>query len=106
VAKKPTPPPEVPDPEDFPQTTPRDLYATSDIRFVMLEIGKLMTKVEGLSSSVDKQGDKLDDIAHKVTFVKGALWVIGGLITVGLLILGWYLSGKLSVTYTPTPPAA
>lgn len=67
----------------------------------MLEIGKLTTMVQGLKTTADKHGDKLDDLSHKVAFVKGAMWVIGGVITVGLLILGWYLSGKLSVTYTP-----
>lgn len=88
-------------PEEFPQTTPRDLYATSDIRFVMLEIGKLMTKVDALTTTVGKHGDKLDDLGHKVTFVKGALWVIGGVITVIGLMLAWYFSGKLSISYTP-----
>lgn len=99
------PPPEGPvAPDDFPQEPPRDLYATSDIRFVMLKIGELMTKVDDLRACSDKHGTKLEDLGHKVSFVKGAMWVIGGLLTIGLLVLGWYLSGKLSVTYTPTPP--
>ena len=100
----PEPPSPATEPQEFPQTAPRDLYATSDIRLVMLEIGKMMTKVEDLRTIADKHGTKLDDLSHKVAFVKGAMWVIGGLITVGLLILGWYLSGKLSVTYMSTPP--
>lgn len=87
-------------PQDFPQTNPRDLYATSDIRFVMLEIGKLVTKVDDLRTAVDRHGTKLEDLGNKVSFVKGAMWVIGGILTLGLLLLGWYLSGKLSVTYT------
>ena len=91
-------------PEEYAQAAPRDLYETSDIRFVMREIGSLSTLVHGLKASVDRHGDKLDDLSHKVAFVKGAMWVIGSLITVGLLLLGWYLSGKLSVTYTPVPP--
>ena len=99
-----SPPPDGPSaPEDFPQTTPRDLYATSDIRFVMLKIGELMTKVDRLSGMAEKHGDKLDDLSHKVTFVKGALWVLGGVVTLVGLAVAWYFSGKLSISYTPGP---
>jgi hypothetical protein len=88
-------------PEEFPQTNPRDLYATSDIRFVMLKIGELMTKVDTLLVNVEKQGDKIDKLEHKVTFVKGAMWVIGGMLAFLSVAVLWYFSGKLSVTVTP-----
>lgn len=88
-------------PSSFPEVTPRDLYPTSDIRFVMLRIGELTTKVDTLISSVDKHGDKIDDLRHKVSFVKGAMWVIAGLLGFLVLAVGWYFSGKLSVTINP-----
>lgn len=88
-------------PHEFPEVAPRDLYATSDIRFVMLKLGELMTKVDTLVGSVDKQGDKIDSLEHKVTFVKGAMWVIGGLLAILSVAVLWYFSGKLSVTVTP-----
>jgi len=94
-------PPDSP-PEEFAQTTPRDLYATSDIRFVMLKIGELMTKVDGLVTSVDKQSDKIDKLEHRVTFVKGAMWVIGGLLAFLSVAVVWYFSGKLAITITPS----
>ncbi|MCH8166924.1 MAG: hypothetical protein IIC03_03220 [Proteobacteria bacterium] len=89
-------------PEEFPQTTPRDMYATSDIRFVMLTIGELTTKVDSLISSVDNHGEKIDDLRHKVSFVKGAMWVIGGVLAILSIAAIWYFSGKLSITLTPT----
>ena len=99
MAKRPPGPDTLP--EEFPQTNPRDLYATSDIRFVMLKIGELMTKVDSLVSSVDKQGDKIDKLEHKVSFVKGAMWVLGGMLAFLSVAVLWYFSGKLSVTVTP-----
>lgn len=88
-------------PQDFAEVPPRDLYATSDIRFVMLKIGELITKVDSLIDRVEKQGDKIESLEHKVTFVKGAMWVIGGLLAFLSVAVLWYFSGKLSVTVTP-----
>jgi hypothetical protein len=67
----------------------------------MLEIGKLSTKVDRLIADVDGHGDKIDAVRHQVTFVKGALWVIGGVLAIMALLAGWYFSGKLSITLTP-----
>lgn len=88
-------------PEEFPEVAPRDLYATSDIRFVMLKLGELMTKVDALIGKVDKQGDKIDALEHKVTFVKGAMWVMGGLLALIGIAIVWYFSGRLSITVIP-----
>lgn len=88
-------------PQEFPEVAPRDLYATSDIRFVMLKLGELMTKVDSLIGKVDKQGDKIDALEHKVSFVKGAMWVMGGMLAIISIAVVWYFSGKLSITVTP-----
>ena len=87
------------EPDQLPDVTPRDLYQTSDIRFVMLEIGKLMSKVDILILDVSKHGDRIDEVRHQVTFVKAVLWVLSGLSGLVILLLGWYFSGKLSVTF-------
>jgi hypothetical protein len=67
----------------------------------MLKIGELMTKVDNLISVTNKETEKLDALRHQVSFVKGALWVIGGLIAVMALAATWYFSGKLSITLNP-----
>ena len=82
-------------PQDFPQTTPRDLHQTSDIRFVMLSIGELTTKVDALVKAVDSHGDKIDDLRLKVSFVKGAV------LAIVIVAATWYFSGKLSITVLP-----
>ena len=89
-------------PRDFPQTPPRDLFPTSDIRFVMHSIGGLETKVNALIKSVDSHGDKIDDLRQKVSFVKGAVWVLGALLAFVILVATWYFSGKLSITVLPS----
>ena len=101
MGNKRLPPPDQSDvPHDFAEVPPRELYATSDIRFVMLKIGELMTKVDSLIGTVDKHGDKIDDLRHKVSFVKGAMWVMGSVMAILSLALLWYFTGKLSVTVT------
>lgn len=79
-------------PESFAQVTPRDLYPTSDIRFVMVEIGKLSANVERLIADVNGHGTKLDDISHKISFLRGAIWVAGIVITAAIAIAGWAIS--------------
>jgi hypothetical protein len=71
--------------------TPQDLYATSDIRFVMLELGKLGTKVDRLISDVEAQSTKIDAVRHQISFVKGALWTVGAFVAIGMTVATIYL---------------
>jgi hypothetical protein len=68
----------------IPKVCTRALYPTSDIRFVMVELGKLGTKVDRLISDVEAQGTKIDAqsakidaVCHQISFAKGALSVFG-----------------------------
>jgi hypothetical protein len=81
-------------PRSFPQTTPQDLYQTSDIRFVMLEIGKMMSKVDRLIDDVRSHGQKIDGVRHQISFVRGAMWVIGALIALVIALGTWYLRAQ------------
>lgn len=93
VASAPPPPPDSPtEPESFPQTTPRDLHPTSDIRFVMIEVAKLSTQVERLIKDVGEQDGKIDGLMHQSTYIKGGLAV--AVITLGLF--GWFISELVS----------
>ncbi|ABE31667.1 hypothetical protein DR64_3447 [Paraburkholderia xenovorans LB400] len=78
-------------PKEFAEITPpRDLYATSDIRFVMLEIGKLTSSVDRLISDVKSHGDKIDQVRHQVTFVKGGLYVLAPVVAfISYLFAKW-----------------
>jgi hypothetical protein len=61
----------------------------------VMELHKLVaglgTKTDRLISDVDKHGDKIDAVRHQISFVKGALWVIGGLLVIATGIVTWYL---------------
>lgn len=74
-------------PKDFPGVTPRDLYPTSDIRFVMIEVGKLSSSVDRLIADVKSQGDKIDAVRHQVTFVKGGFYFLTGFIALAAYLL-------------------
>jgi len=76
----------------------------SDIRLVIQEVAKLSALVERLISDVKEQGQKIDELRHQVTFVKGALWVVGGVLAVLSVAAVWYFTGKLSVTIVPAKP--
>ena len=69
---------------DIPTEAPKDLYPTSDIKFVILKIGELGTKVDRLIDNIKGHGEKIDAVRHRFSFVKGALWVIGGLVGIGI----------------------
>jgi hypothetical protein len=86
------PPPEVPEPGDFPQAPPRDIFPMSDIRLVMIEMAKLSTQVERLIKDVAGQETKLDGLSHQATYIKGGLAV--AIIAVGLF--GWFISQMVS----------
>jgi hypothetical protein len=65
---------------------------------VQRSIAQLTTKTDRLISDVDAHGSKIDTIRDQISFVKGAMWVIGGLVVIGLAAIGWYIR-----TMPPTP---
>ncbi len=78
-------------PQEFAQTTPRDLHPTSDIRFVITEVAKLSTLVERLIKDVEEQGKKVDKLNSQATFIKGGMAV--GAIAIGLF--GWFITSLI-----------
>ena len=77
---------------------PVELYPMTDIRFVILRIGELSSKVDRLVADVADQNKKLGEVRDKITFVRGAVWVLGGLMTLLTVGLGWYLKEHLKIT--------
>jgi hypothetical protein len=79
-------------PTDFanvpPQTTPMldhsfTLQAVLDLAKSVAQLG---AKTDRLIQDVESQGKKLDGISHQVSFVKGALWVLGALFALVALV--------------------
>ena len=81
-------------PTEYPQVPPRDLHPTSDIRFVIHEVGKLTANVDRLIADVKSQGDKIDDVRHHISFLKGAVWVALPLIGAFIAIASFFLNAK------------
>jgi hypothetical protein len=42
-------------------------------------VAELSTKTERLIRDVENQVAKIDEVRHQISFVRGAVWVIGGL---------------------------
>jgi hypothetical protein len=61
----------------------------------------LGTKVDRLIEDVKDHGGKIDGLRHQVSFVRGALYVIAGVIVILGIAAGWYFNGRLSITITP-----
>ncbi|HQS15056.1 hypothetical protein [Reyranella sp.] len=97
-------------PGDRPVVPPTDLYATSDIRFVTLEVGKLTAKVDRLIEDVGKHTGKVSDLERAVDRVKTAGWAFSIIIGVVGVVL-WALFGEnikhntRSVVAPPPAPA-
>jgi hypothetical protein len=58
-----------------------------DMQFVLLEIGKLSSNVERLLIDVKSMGDKVDNLRHQVTSVRSILYVLSGVMAVGVYLL-------------------
>lgn len=74
-----------------------ELYPMTDIRFVLVRIGELSAKVDRLIDDVSKQGKKVEEVRDKITFVRGAVWVLLGALTLATGIFIAYLSGRFKI---------
>lgn len=66
-------------------------FTLQAIMEVQKAIGDLTAKTERLISDVMAHGTKIDGIQHQISFVKGALWVIGALVVIAGTLIGLYL---------------
>jgi hypothetical protein len=81
-------------PKDFANVTPPPQmldhsFTLQAVMELQKSVVELATKTDRLIKDVEGQGTKIDDVRHQITFVKGALWVFGGLLTLaGIVIAG------------------
>ena len=91
---------------DIPTAPPKDLYLTSDIRLVMIDMAKLTTKVDRLISDVEKLGGKVEALGNKIeaigkqmSFFIGAFWIASAVFGVCVLALGWLFTTHTTITF-------
>jgi hypothetical protein len=68
------------------------LYPTSDIRFVLVEIGKLSTKLDHLDETLGKTSAKVESVLQTVDRVKTGA-IVASVILSGVLALFWWAIG-------------
>jgi hypothetical protein len=76
-----------PSEQDIAVTTPQTpmldhSFTLQAVMELQKSVAQLVTKTDRLISDVSDQGTKIDGIRNQISFVKGALWVIGGLLIV------------------------
>jgi hypothetical protein len=89
-------------PQEFAQVAPRDLHPVADIRLVITDVAKLTERIDNLIERVGdlkadgkETRDRLFSIEKSISFVKGAMWVLGGLFTIALVVIGVLLRSKI-----------
>jgi hypothetical protein len=77
-------------PTSFPETTPK-VFAQPSQDFLLRAIMEMQRTLGELSSKVDRvvtdgksHGEKLDAIRTQISFVRGVLWVLGGLMALAI----------------------
>jgi hypothetical protein len=132
VAKRPTIVDE--SPADFPQTTPRDLHDTSDIRFVMRDVATLTERIDALTKAVEKIGPSFEkaldkqmvdmkerfselkaeikesngkqvEIKSSIDTFKGGMKVLGWVYALALTVVTLFLAWYLKTPEQPIAPA-
>jgi hypothetical protein len=97
-------------PKEYPNTVPpTELYPTSDIRFVMVEIGKLTKSVDRLIDDVKDSSSRLGSIENTLTLIKGGLFACIFLIPIIGGLLWWLIGDKMESVRDDIlnrPPAA
>jgi hypothetical protein len=93
-------------------TPPQDLYPTSDIRFVLIELGKVSNKIDGLTEAVGKQGTKIDAVERTVDRARTTVIVAAVILSAVGAIFWWALGDRITSavhtglfpTEAPRPP--
>jgi hypothetical protein len=94
-------------PRDFPSVPPPTTpmldhsFTLQAIMELQKSLAELSAKTDRLIKDVESHSSKIDGVRHQITFVKGALWVVGGLVVIVGAVATWYVTGKISISLKP-----
>lgn len=83
-------------PTEYAQVPPREIYPASDVRTLLIEMGKVSTKVDRLVDDVKDQDKKVDELRQKAAFIQGAIYVSTAFLTFIIAAATFILNGKWS----------
>ena len=90
-------PPESGPPQQFANVPPPlDLYPTSDIRFVLVELGKIGSKIDNQAEDLKKQTAKLEVIERAVDRVKTGAFVAFVILSAVVTFFWWALGDRIA----------
>jgi hypothetical protein len=83
-------------PNEFPNVTPQSAmvdhsFTLQAVMELQKSVAELATKTDRLIKDVEGQGTKIDAVRHQISFVKGAVWVIGGILAMGVAAITIYM---------------
>jgi hypothetical protein len=81
---------------DLAQVTPRDLYPTSDIRFVLVELGKINSEIKNLVEETKKHTTKFDEVGGKIHNLEKVIhgFYVAGAVLAVVAVGFWWLEGE------------
>ena len=94
-------------PQSFASVPPQDLYPTSDIRFVLVELGKISTKIDSLGEGVKTLGERLGKVETSIDRAKTAGATAIAILSVVGFVFWWALGDRITVAVRNgllTPP--
>jgi len=83
-------------PRQVASVTPQDLYPTSDIRFVLVELGKVGTKLDRLIGDVEKQSGNIETLERSVDRVRTGAFVAIAILSAVAVLFWWALGDRIT----------
>jgi hypothetical protein len=88
-------PPPTTVPKDFPNVTPQNVmvdhsFTLQAVMELQKSVAELAIKTDRLIKDVEGQGTKIDAVRHQISFVKGAIWVIGAIVALAITAITVY----------------
>ena len=80
-------------------------FTPQAVMAVQRDLGAVMSKLDRAISDIGTQGDKIDQLRHQVSFVRGAIFVVAGIVALTGYLLSNHLTSVIADFLTRQPSA-